>query len=269
MNKHNLRLFILSFSPWPIIFSIVLIFLFINLIIFLNSGNLFYLIFNLLLVLIIIFFWWNDVLIESTYNGFHNNYITKLIIYRIITFIISEIFFFIRFFWTFFHIIFSPDVMVGSIWPYIGIYSINFLNLPLLNSLLLIRRGCWVSFRHYIILVKKNNYREFRLLITVILGLEFIILQAFEYNISIFCFSDGIFGSIFFIATGFHGIHVIIGIIFLFVMYLRIKNKHFSFNHIIGYEFSIWYWHFVDVVWLYLYIIIYWLGGFKLKLLIN
>lgn len=260
MKKYNINLFFISIRPWPLIMSLSIIFIFINIIIYLNSSNILFLALNMIIVFIIIFFWWNDVVNESTFLGFHNNYIIVITIYRIIIFIISEIFFFIRFFWSFFHFIFSPDVIIGSFWPYYGIHSINYINLPLLNSLLLIRRGCSITWSHYMILSNKINNSKNRLLITILLGIIFIICQIFEYIISFFCFSDGVFGSIFFLATGFHGIHVLIGSLFLTFIYIRIKNNHFSLKHIIGYEFSIWYWHFVDVVWLYLYIIIYWLG---------
>lgn len=260
MKKYNINLFFITLRPWPLILSLRVILIFLNLIIFLNSGKIIFLFINLIINLIIIFFWWNDIINESTFLGFHNKYIIIITIYSIIIFIISEIFFFIRFFWSFFHFIFSPDIIIGSIWPYNGINPINYINLPILNSLLLISSGCSVTWSHYMILNNKINESKIRLLITVFLGIIFILLQLFEYIVSSFCFSDGVFGSIFFLATGFHGIHVIIGTLFLFFIYLRIKNNHFCYKHIIGFEFSIWYWHFVDVVWLYLYIIIYWLG---------
>lgn len=260
MKKYNINLFFISIRPWPLILSLRIIFIFINLVIYLNSKSLIFLIYNLILILIVLFYWWNDIINESTFLGFHNNYIIIITIYRIIIFIISEIFFFIRFFWSFFHFIFSPDIIVGSIWPYVGIIPIKYINLPLLNSLLLIRSGCSITWRHYIILINKINISKNSLLITIILGFLFILFQLFEYLISYFCFSDGVFGSIFFLSTGFHGIHVIIGTLFLLIIFMRIKANHFSFRHIIGFEFSIWYWHFVDVIWLYLYLIIYWLG---------
>jgi len=260
MKKYNINLFILNIRPWPIIFSFSLLFLFINLASFFYFKLNIFLIFNIFLILLIIICWWKDVIIESTFKGFHNNYIIIILIYRMILFIVSEIFFFIRFFWTYFHFIFSPDIFLGSNWPYFGIVSVNFINLPLLNSILLIRSGCTVTFRHYKILRNNLNYSKFSLFVSFLLGTFFLICQLFEYLTSLFRFSDGCFGSIFFIATGFHGIHVLIGSIFLFIIFFRLNKNHFSYFHLIGFEFSIWYWHFVDVVWLYLYMIIYWLG---------
>lgn len=250
----------MSLSPWPLIISIRLLFFRINLVYSFYIKFDFLVLLNFFLILIVSFFWWNDVILESNYLGFHNKYVIIITIYRIILFIISEIFFFISFFWTFFHFLFSPDIENGSIWPYKGIYEINYISLPLLNSLLLIRRGCSITWRHYKLLANNFKDSKFRLLLTINLGFIFLLCQIFEYKISRFSFSDGIFGSIFFIATGFHGIHVLIGRFFLFFIFIRIQKNHFSYSHMLGFEFSIWYWHFVDLVWLYLYIIIYWFG---------
>lgn len=258
--KNNTILFLLTLNPWPIFISFSLLFLSINLVSRFNSNFNLFAYLNFFLILLIIFSWWIDIIIESTLIGFHNKYIIIIIIYSIIIFLISEVFFFIRFFWTYFHSIFSPDIFIGLIWPSIGIISIRYLNLPILNSLLLIRSGCSITYRHFKILAKKINSSYISLILTILLGILFIFCQYFEYNIRRFTFSDRIFGSIFFISTGFHGIHVIIGTLFLTFILFRIKIFQFSSNHLLGLEFSIWYWHFVDVVWLYLYIIIYWLG---------
>ena len=223
-------------------------------------GNIFYLLCTILLILLIIWIWWSDVVIESSL-GFHNEYSIAILTYSMILFILSEIFFFVRFFWTFFHLISSPDIFIGRIWPYKGINRVSFYEIPLLNSILLLRRGCSITWRHYIILQSKKYNMIFRLKITIMLGIIFILCQIFEYKNSYFSFSDGSFGSIFYITTGFHGLHVRIGLVFLFISLMRSQKIQFSSNHFLGFEFSIWYWHFVDVVWLYLYLIVYWLGG--------
>lgn len=261
MKNYYLNLFIISLSPWPIFFSISLFTIFLNIIIFFWSNYNIRLILNFILLFLVSFCWWNDVIIESTIIGNHNIYIIIITINRIIIFIISEIFFFISFFWTFFHSIFSPDIIIGSNWPSKGIISINYLNLPLINSIFLIGRGCFVTFSHYELINNIINNSKNGLVLTIILGVLFLICQLYEYIYSLFSFSDRVFGSIFFIATGFHGIHVLIGTLFLLMIFLRMNTIHFSKDHLIGYEFSIWYWHFVDVVWLYLYIVIYWLGS--------
>jgi cytochrome c oxidase subunit 3 len=253
-------LFILTISPWPLFLSFSILILSVNLINFINYNNIIYLLISFLCTIIIIFNWFNDVLIESTFSGSHNKYIKKFTSFRIIIFILSEIFFFIRFFWSYIHFLFCPDIIIGSIWPPNGIYPIKLFNLPLINSLLLIRRGFSITWRHLKIIYNDFNKIKYGIIISILFGLIFIICQLFEYYLIIFSIRDRIFGSIFFISTGFHGIHVFVGLLFLFVILIRQLKFHFSKNHIIGYEFSIWYWHFVDVVWLYIYIIIYWLG---------
>lgn len=261
MKNSNINLFFITISPWPLILSISLIIFCINLIqcLFIKFNLTLFL--SFLSIILILYCWWIDIVIESLIIGFHNIYIVSITIYRIIIFIISEILFFIRFFWTFFNSIISPDISIGLNWPPYEINVINFLNLPLLNSLLLIRSACSLTWRHYKILRNNLKSSKLSLIITKFLGLNFLLCQIFEYYTSIFSISDGIFCSIFFISTGFHGIHVLIGLIFLFFMFIRIKLNHFSKDHFIGFEFSIWYWHFVDIVWLFLYLIIYWLGS--------
>jgi len=208
-----------------------------------------------------LFNWWRDVSLESNNIGYHNKYIINITIIRIVIFIISEVFFFVRFFWTFLNSVFSLDIMVGSSWPVTGIIKIDFFRLPLLNSILLLRRGCSITWRHIILINNLLNETNLSLLVTILLGVLFLLCQFVEYKYCYFSISDSIFGSTFFISTGFHGIHVIIGRIFLAFIALRIKFLNFSRKHLTGFEMSIWYWHFVDVVWLYLFILIYWFGS--------
>ena len=160
MKNFNTNIFVISISPWPIFLSVSLIILCLNLInCFFSKFNLI-LFFRFLLIILILFCWWIDIIIESLEIGFHNNYILNITIYRIIIFIISEIFFFIRFFWAFFNSIISPDVSIGLNWPSKGINIINFLNLPLLNSLLLIRRACSLTWSHYKLLRNNRSNRS-------------------------------------------------------------------------------------------------------------
>lgn len=132
---------------------------------------------------------------------------------------------------------------------------------PLLNTIILLTSGISVTWSHHSLL--NNNFKQFffSLFITLILGLYFSILQLYEYLDSSFNISDSSYGSIFFLFTGFHGLHVLIGTIFLFICFFRILFIHFSLNHHFGFEAAAWYWHFVDIVWLFLYIFIYWWGG--------
>lgn len=177
-----------------------------------------------------------------------------------ILFITSEIFFFLSFFWAFFHSSLSPDIFIGQRWPCKGIKAFNPIGIPLINTIILLRSGITLTASHHFIIIgnkkKCNNF----LFITIFLGVYFTFLQFIEYKEASFTIADSIYGSTFFIATGFHGLHVLIGTIFLLVCFIRRLKNHFSSYHHFGFEAAAWYWHFVDVVWLFLYIFIYWLG---------
>ena len=245
-------------SPWPLILSINLIFILIGRSIwFFNfSTNLF--IYRFLIIILILLQWWRDVIRERTFQGFHTINVTILIRLGIILFIVSEILFFFSFFWTFFHISLSPRIEIGNKWPPIGIEIFNPYNIPLLNTLILLSSGISITWSHFIILKNNYNQRKNSILITIILGIYFSLLQFIEYNESSFSISDSVFGRTFFLITGFHGIHVIIGTIFILITFIRLYNYQFSKIHHFGFEARSWYWHFVDVIWLFVYISIYW-----------
>lgn len=208
--------------------------------------------------LLIIYQWWRDISRERTFQGLHTNKVLIGLKIRIILFITSEVFFFISFFWSFFHRRLSPIMELGLIWPPVRIYIFNPFQIPLLNTIILLSSGISVTWTHHSLLNKKFLETSKRLLITIILGIYFTILQGYEYLNASFTLADSIYGSTFFIATGFHGIHVLIGTIFLLICYKRHNKFHFSKNHHFGFEAAAWYWHFVDIVWLFLYLSIYW-----------
>lgn len=176
----------------------------------------------------------------------------------IILFIVSEILFFFSFFWSFFHLRLTQLIELGINWPPSGILTFNPFIIPLLNTIILLTSGISITWAHHRLL--NNYFKQFiiSLIITIILGVYFSILQIYEYYEAPFNISDSSYGSIFFIATGFHGLHVIIGTTFLIICYLRNKFIHFSSNHHFGFEAAAWYWHFVDIVWLFLFIVVYW-----------
>jgi cytochrome c oxidase subunit 3 len=208
-------------------------------------------------LLFILYVWWRDISRESIYQGFHNIFVQTGLKLGIILFILSEVLFFLGFFWTFFHRRLVPIREIGLRWPPFNIYPLNPFQIPLLNTCILLSSGIRVTWRHYSLV---NNYKStfLRLLVTIILGIYFTFLQWFEYNDATFCINDSIYGSTFYIATGFHGFHVLIGSLFLLVSLLRLSAGHFSQYHHLGFEIAIWYWHFVDVVWLFLFSIMYW-----------
>jgi len=200
--------------------------------------------------------WWRDVTREGTYQGLHTKIVTKGLRWGIILFIVSEI----LFFWTFFHTRLSPTIELGSTWPTTGIQPFNPTQVPLLNTAILLASGVTVTWAHHGLLENNAKQATQGLFFTVLLGLYFTALQAYEYFEAPFTIADSAYGSTYFVATGFHGIHVIIGTTFLTTCLLRHTTLPFSSNHHFGFEAAAWYWQFVEVVWLFLYISIYWWG---------
>lgn len=254
-QNHSFHL--VSIRPWPIIISFRLLNNLISTIIWFHKINYFILL-SIPCTLICIYQWWRDVTRESTYQGSHTLSVYQGLRLGIILFIISEIFFFISFFWAYFHSSLAPSMEIGQLWPPIGIKPFNPFDIPLINTIILISSGISVTWTHHSILNKNFLERYKRLILTIILGIYFTLLQLIEYIESPFTISDSIYGSTFFIATGFHGLHVIIGTLFLLICFYRLNILHFSKFHHFGFEAAAWYWHFVDVIWLFLYISIYW-----------
>jgi cytochrome c oxidase subunit 3 len=205
--------------------------------------------------------WWRDVVRESTFEGKHTKAVQKGLRYGMLLFILSEVMFFFAFFWAFFHSSLSPAVQLGAVWPPMGIQTINVWGLPLFNTMLLLLSGVSVTWAHHSLLGGDRQEMARGLTMTICLGLTFTLAQLFEYVHANFKISDGIYGSTFYLATGFHGIHVIIGTTFLYICMIRHMRYHFTKEHHFGFEAACWYWHFVDVVWLLLFISIYYWGS--------
>lgn len=257
MTKQNHPFHLVTPSPWPFIISLRI---FNNLLItvrWFHSLN-YYLLPTLPCTLLCAFQWWRDVIRESTFQGSHSTYVLKIMRSGIILFIISEILFFISFFWAFFHSALSPNVEIGQLWPPYNISPFNPYEIPLLNTVILISSGFTITWSHHSMLNNIFSERKLSLIITINLGIIFTSLQIYEYFEAKFTIADSIYGSTFFMATGFHGLHVIIGTSFLLVCFWRLIYFHFSKYHHFGFEAAAWYWHFVDVVWLFLYVSIYW-----------
>ena len=178
-----------------------------------------------------------------------------------ILFIVSEIMFFVAFFWAFFAASLSPTIEIGNIWPPKGINTFNPLEVPLVNTLILLCSGATVTYTHHAITAGLNLEAVWGLVLTIFLAIIFTCFQIFEYITADFAISDGVYDSTFFLATGFHGFHVFIGTIFLTVCLLRLMLNHFSTVHHFGFEAAAFYWHFVDIVWLFLYVAVYFWGG--------
>ena len=248
-------------SPWPILISIAAFNTLINLVFFAwkITGRSFFF-FNLSLVVVILFFWGGDVTKEGTLMGFHTQEIEYSLKWSMGWFIIREVFFFVSFFWAFFSLSLSSTIELGDSWPPLILNPINPFAIPLLNTLILLRSGVSLTWGHHSII--EGNYEKgvIGLGLTILLGVYFTILQVMEYCERTFRFNDSLYGNVFFLSTGFHGAHVIIGTSLLTMCFLRLFfNQHFR-NHHIGLEARRWYWHFVDVVWLFLFTFIYWWG---------
>lgn len=205
--------------------------------------------------------WWRDITDEAENKGYHTPVVQLHMRYGMILFIASEVMFFVAWFWAFFGAAFYPNEGMGNIWPPEGIEVFDPWHLPFVNTVILLLSGTTVTWAHHALKEGDRKGLIQGLTYTVILGALFSIVQVYEYVHAPFGFTDGIYASTFFMATGFHGFHVFVGTIFLLVCLFRAMKGHFKPDHHFGFEAAAWYWHFVDVVWLFLFICIYWWGG--------
>lgn len=262
MSTHSNHPFhLVDYSPWPLLRSIGAITILSGIVKWFNLFDSNLLLLGNIITILTVYQWWRDVARERTFQGLHTYSVTLGLRWGIILFITSEVLFFLSFFWAFFHRRLSPAIELGAIWPPIGILTFNPFQIPLLNTAILLTSGITVTWAHHRLIENNHSQTTQGLFFTVLLGFYFSILQAYEYIEASFTISDSVYGSTFFIATGFHGLHVLIGTIFLFTCLIRHLNNQFSKNHHFGFEAAAWYWHFVDIVWLFLYVTIYWWGG--------
>nr|ADK97573.1 cytochrome c oxidase subunit 3 [Peripatoides sp. DVL-2010] len=261
MSMHSHPYHLVELSPWPITGALGSLILMIGLIKWFYKFSMMLLLLSLIIILMTMFQWWRDIIRESTYQGFHTNKVEYGLRSGMILFIISEVLFFISFFWAFFHSSLSPTMELGSYWPPCGVEVLNPFQVPLLNTAVLLASGVTITWAHHNLMEMKFLKMIQSLSLTLMLGMYFTLLQMMEYFETSFSISDSVYGTTFFVATGFHGLHVIIGSSFIFVCLLRQWFFHFSSKHHFGFEASAWYWHFVDVVWLFLYMSIYWWGS--------
>ncbi len=216
-------------------------------------------------VLYVMIAWWTDVVNEAEHGGYHTRVVQLSHRYGMILFIASEVMFFVAWFWAFFDaslftneaIQYSRVEFTGGHWPPKGVEIIDPWHFPLLNTLILLTSGTTVTWAHHALLQNDRQSVKYGLWLTIVLGLIFTSVQAYEYIHAPFGFKNSIYGATFFMATGFHGAHVIIGTIFLIVCLIRVYKGHFTPQQHLGFEFAAWYWHFVDVVWLFLFACIY------------
>jgi cytochrome c oxidase subunit 3 len=213
--------------------------------------------------------WWVDVVREAEHQGHHTRVVQIHHRYGMIMFIASEVMFFVAWFWAYFEaalypadpIQFQRTELTGGTWPPRGIEAFDPWHLPLFGTLVLLTSGTTITWAHHALLHGDRQSVKWGLWLTVILGALFTVLQVYEYSHAAFGFSGNIYGATFYMATGFHGAHVVIGTIFLAICLYRVYLGHFTTTHHLGFEFAAWYWHFVDVVWLFLFAAIYVYSG--------
>nr|AZL93070.1 cytochrome c oxidase subunit 3 [Alloxysta sp. ZJUH_2016001] len=256
--KFNYPFHMVSISPWPLLTSLSIFITLTGSIIIFNYKNLMIIFIGMISIMLCSFQWWRDTIRESTYQGFHTKKVYNGLKLGMFLFIISELMLFFSFFWAYFHSALSPNIELGVLWPPKNIIQFDPYKIPLLNTLILLSSGVTITWSHYSFFKNNKSYGMFSLFLTIMLGLIFTGMQSYEYYQSNFSLSDSIYGSLFFLTTGFHGLHVIIGTIFLTISLLRMMLNHFSSYHYFSFEASAWYWHFVDVIWLIVFTMVYW-----------
>ena len=245
-------------SPWPLVGSLSAFVMMVGAVALMREwswGYVFYI--GLAGVFYTMFMWWRDVIREAKDEGNHTPVVQLHHRYGMILFIASEVMFFVAWFWAYFDASLFPKEVIGGVWPPTGIETFDPWHLPLINTLILLLSGTTVTAAHHYLTEGRQDLTTRWLAVTVVLGMCFTALQAYEYGHAHFSFSGHIYGATFFMATGFHGFHVIVGTIFLFICFMRAANNHFKADQHFGFEAAAWYWHFVDVVWLFLFAAIY------------
>ncbi len=252
-------------SPWPLVGAFSGGAFVLGIILGAHYGKWWLLYLGIAAVLTTMFFWWRDVLKESNTPGIHTPIVRIGLRYGMTLFIASEVMFFVAFFWAWFHYALYPSQVSGAVapavWPPKGTLTFDPFGLPFLNTMILLLSGCTVTWAHHALLNKDRRGLIVGLAITVALGVLFSTLQAVEYAEAPFKFTGGVYPSTFFLATGFHGFHVMVGTTFLAVCLIRAIRGAFTPERHFGFEAAAWYWHFVDVVWLFLFVCIYVLGA--------
>ncbi len=261
--KHDYHL--VDPSPWPFVGSMAAFILTVGAAMWMHDaspGRALFLL-GLLGVLATMALWWRDVLKESR-SGLHSPVVNVGLRTGVALFIVSEVFFFVAFFWAYFWGALVPPETVATSWPPEGTYPVPVFGIPLLNTLLLLLSGTTLTWAHHEVREGNMPVALQALLITVALGSIFLGFQIYEYVYLYhhhLTLQSGVYGSTFYMATGFHGAHVLIGTIFLIVCTVRVAKLTMTTEKHVGFEAAAWYWHFVDVVWLFLFVCVYMWGA--------
>lgn len=246
-------------SPWPILTAFSVFFMLSGMVFYMHDIRFggFYAFIGLILLIMSIYLWFFDIVQEATYAGHHTLAVRSGLRYGFLLFVASEVMLFVGFFWAFFHASYSPSVFIGYEWPPVGISSIPVFEFPLFNTALLIISGLSITWAHRGLAMGSFAHAIDAFLVTIILGFFFVVLQMFEYYEASYDITDSIYGSTFYSLTGLHGLHVIIGVSFITVCFIRLLRRHYLTNHYLGFILAVWYWHFVDVVWIIVFLSVY------------
>lgn len=242
-------------SPWPLYISFGVFLLALSFTSwmhnYLDAGYL--LIFAFIFVVLIFIYWTRDIVREFLYLGVHTLKSKEGINSGFNLFIISEAFFFAGFIYAYFYSALAPTIYLGASWPPVGLEALDPWGIPFLNTLILLTSGSTATYAHNALLSDRRRDGLLGLLLTIILAWAFTGLQVYEYYEASFSLSDSIYGGVFFSTVSLHGAHVVIGTLFLMVAYYRLSKFQFSAKSHIGLETSLLYWHFVDLIWLFVF----------------
>jgi cytochrome c oxidase subunit III len=248
-------------SPWPIVGAISAFLLTSGTILMVRGITSVVLIAGVILTLFTMAGWWYDVIQEAKTE--HTSVVRRGFRYGMGVFILSEVMFFVAFFWAYLNASLMPNEAMGNVWPPKGVHTIDPFDLPYLNTLILLTSGNTITWAHHS-LTQGDPKSALRMTAwTILLGILFLSVQIYEFAHADFAFKGGIYPSTFYMATGFHGFHVFVGVCFLSVCWARTFLGQFTAKDHFGFEAATWYWHFVDVVWLFLFTLIYWWGAGK------
>jgi cytochrome c oxidase subunit 3 len=248
-------------SHWPIVGTIGAFIAAVGGIIYMHGGVIWGFLLGIVIILVTFYGWWHDDIREAEVEMQHTAPVQTGLRVGMLLFITSEVMFFFAFFWAYYHSSLPILNVVAGPWPPEGIVVLNTWSIPFLNTLILLTSGATITWAHHAMLEGERQKALIGTAATIILGIIFLGFQAEEYISATFGLKDGIYPSTFYLATGFHGFHVFVGVCFLIVCYFRLHKGHFKPDQHVGYEAAAWYWHFVDVVWLFLFVNIYWWGS--------
>ena len=256
----------LSCRPWPVLCRISCMTTFTSIYLLLKTTSFYPLFISMIFLCLVSYQWWRDLRFEYLYDGFSSVTLESCLKNSILLFISSEVLFFFSFFWSYFHYMFSDCMELGWHWSSLGITMFDYSNVPLLNTLILLRSGITITLSHHYYLNSFHRLSLFYLFLTLFIGMVFTFFQYIEYKSSFFCINDSSFGRVFYLLTGFHGVHVFLGRIFIFIVSLRGTKFNLRQDSILRFDLCSWYWHFVDVVWLLLYFFVYYLSFLRFSI---